>query len=337
MACAPSSPERIRPKLLHKTASEGVQSIRRAATILRILGAFGRKGASATKVAVISGLHKATAHRILCALADEGLLEQDPYSRQYRLGAEVFTLGAAMGRHFDIKALAQASLDRLCQLSQDTIYLGVATYYYGLCLDMREGKHSSEALRLGVYDSWPLGIGAFSMALLAFLPDDEVEAVVKRNSRLLLGQQEITPCLLRHHVRVTRWQGFAATSNMGQSGLSSVAVPVFDPHRRPIASLCVTATVERMSTERQARLVEHLWEESRAITRLWCEAQDSDGFGRNDTWRQGLASWPIPSPPLRSPEPRRAPAVAAEPAWSERPLARAALAGGRPAQSNDHC
>jgi DNA-binding IclR family transcriptional regulator len=289
-----------RTRRLHKTSSVGVQSIRRAATILRILGACGRNGASVTKVAASSNLHRATAHRILCALVDEGLLEQDLPTRRYRLGAEVFTLGAAMGRDFDIKALARTSLDRLCQLSEDIVYLGVRTYYDGLCLDMREGPHAPADLRLRVSDTWPLGIGAFSMALLAFLADEEIAAIIKRNARLLIGQQEFTPKVLRTLVEQTRVHGYAATSNMGRSGLCSVAVPVFDPHRRPIASLCVTASISRMSPDRQNLLVEGLWEESRTITRLWCEARD--GLGR-DGWRQGLAAWPA----LRPAAPRNRP------------------------------
>ncbi len=287
----------VPPQPLRKTSTTGVRSVKRAATILRILGAFGKKGASVTKVAAASGLHKATAHRILCALVDEGFLEQESASRNYRLGAEISTLGAAMGHDFDIKALAQASLDRLCRITRDTIYLGVRTYYYGLCLDMREGNSSNKALRLRVFDIWPLGIGAFSMALLAVLPDDEVDAVIKRNSRLLWGQQEITPAVLRQHVELTRRRGFASTSNIGHSGLGSVAVPIFDAHRRPIASLCVTATIERMNEERQVWLVDRLWHESTLITRLWCAAQD--GFGRSDAWREGLPSWPIPQTPVQ--------------------------------------
>ena len=164
-------------------------------------------------------------------------------------------------------------------------------------LDMREGAHPDRELRLQVNDTWPLEIGSFTMALLAFLPDPEIEAIIKRNPRMLLGQQEITPSILRQHVEVTRRRGFASTSNLGGSGLGSVAVPIFDPHRRPIASLCITAIVERMNAEHEGRLVEHLWPESRAITRLWCEARDRQG--RNDTWREGLAAWQVPAvPPL---------------------------------------
>jgi DNA-binding IclR family transcriptional regulator len=288
--------------LMRKTSTDGAQSIKRAARILRILGAYGRTGASATRVAIASGLHRATAHRILCALVDEGLLEQDPASRNYKLGAEVFTLGAAMGHRFDIKALAQVSLDRLSEATEDTIYLGVRTWYDGLCLDMREGAHPDRGLRLQVNDTWPLGIGAFTMALLAFLPDLEIEEIIKRNARVLLGQQEITPSILRRHVEVTRRRGFASTSNMGGSRLGSVAVPIFDPHQRPIASLCITAIVERMDAAREGRLVDQVWAESRAITRLWCEARDRQG--RNDTWREGLAAWPVPAvPPPGAPPP----------------------------------
>lgn len=282
--------------LLRDEVNDGAQSVRRAARLLRIVGAFGRSGASVAKIAAASRLHRATVHRMLRALVHEGLLEQIPATRKYRLGGEIFALGAAMGGRFYIKNLAQGALDKLHQLSGDTVYLGVRTYYDGLCLDMREGHHPGRPLRLHVNDTWPLGLGAFSMSLLAFLPDEEVDIVIERNARMLLGQQEITPAWLHRDVARTRRQGFASTCNIGQCGLSSVGVPIFDPHQRPIASLSITSLMERMDAARQDYLVRHLWEESRALTRLWCEVQDS---GRRDgAWRQALALWPV-LPPTR--------------------------------------
>ncbi|HSV80018.1 MAG TPA: IclR family transcriptional regulator [Ramlibacter sp.] len=270
-----------------RTASEGVQSIRRAVLVLNVLSSVGRTGASLARIVVLSKLHKATAHRILCALLAEGFVEQDAVTRNYRLGAQISVLSAVMGQQFDLRAVGKEVLDRLAAVTGDAIHLGVRTHYDGLCLDLREGAHKVPLLRLRENECWPLGVGAFSIALLAFLPDDEVDAIIERNARYLGAQQAITPSYIRQQVELTRQRGYASSRNLGNLGMAAAAVPVFDPHWRPLASLCITTTLERFSAEREAELVNLLWHESRGITEAWCEL---GGIARPITWRKGLAS-----------------------------------------------
>jgi len=270
-----------------KTAADGVQSVRRAVTLLNVLGSYGRTGASVAKISQLSKLHKATAHRILCALLSEGLVEQDSVSRNYRLGARISVLNALMGQQFDLRIVGQQVLDRLAEATGDAIYLGVRTHFDGLCLDLREGDHKVPLLRLKANECWPLGIGAFSIALIAFLADEEVDAIIERNSRYLGAQQDITPTYIREQVGITRARGYASSRNLGNLGMAAVAVPVFDPHWRPLASLCITTTMDRLSGEREKELVNLLQAESKGITTKWCEL---GGFSREITWRKGLAT-----------------------------------------------
>lgn len=130
-------------------APDGAQSIRRAANILRAVGSFGRSGAPVRKIALLSGLHKATAHRILCVLASEGLLEQDATTRNYRLGAEISALTASMGPQFDLRLIGKSALDNLSELTHDTIQLGVRTYYDGLCWTYEKAVRLSSSFASG--------------------------------------------------------------------------------------------------------------------------------------------------------------------------------------------
>ena len=207
------------------------------------------------KISQLSKLHKATAHRILSALLSEGLVEQDSVSRNYRLGARISVLNALMGQQFDLRIVGQQVLDRLAEATGDAIYLGVRTHFDGLCLDLREGEHKIPLLRLRLNECWPLGIGAFSIALIAFLPDEEVDAIIEHNARYLGAQQDITPTFIREQVESTRARRYAASRNLGKLGMAAVAVPVFDPQWRPLASLCITTTLERLSGEREKDLV----------------------------------------------------------------------------------
>jgi DNA-binding IclR family transcriptional regulator len=270
-----------------KTALEGVQSIHRAATLLDVLSSVGRSGASLARIVTLSRMRKATVHRILCALLGDGLVEQDDATRNYRLGARISVLGAVMGRQCDLRIAGRAALERLVAATGDATYLGVRTHYDGLCLDLREGDQPHPGLRLRANECWPLGVGAFSIALLAFLPDACIEAIIEHNARYLGAQRHITPDHIRAQVAATRQKGHASSRNLGNQGMAAAAVPVFDPHWRPMASLCITTTLERFSAARERDLVTLLWAESRRMTADWCELGTIE---RATTWRKGLAS-----------------------------------------------
>ncbi|MBP2231103.1 acyl-coenzyme A synthetase/AMP-(fatty) acid ligase [Azospirillum agricola] len=81
-------------------ASGGTQSIERAIALLRGVAASGEDGARLADLMTGARLSKGTAHRLLIALAREGLVEQDGRSRRYHLGPDLVELGdLAAARH----------------------------------------------------------------------------------------------------------------------------------------------------------------------------------------------------------------------------------------------
>lgn len=268
--------------------TDGAQSIKRAFSILRIVVAHRGSGAALKDVATESGLHRATAYRILSALVDEGVLEFDERTRRYRLGVEIFAFGAAMGERFDIRNLAKTAMQELCEKTRDTVYLGVRSGYDGLCIDMLEGNYPIKTLRLHIHDRWPLGVGAFSMPLLAWLPDSEVAEIVRHNAPRLIEEKEHTPEKVLERVEETRRRGYAVNYIRIYPGMCGVGVPVLDQHSRPIASLCVVALIRRMSEERQALIARALWAKSRKLAELWRSVREVRK--PTDEWKTGAAA-----------------------------------------------
>jgi DNA-binding IclR family transcriptional regulator len=265
--------------------TEGAQSIRRAAALLRIVAMAGDRGASLASVTQVSGLHKATNHRILRVLFEEGLLEFDEQTKHYRVGAEIYALSRAMSEKFDIGAIAQPALERLCRESGDTVYFAVRSGYDGLCLGMAEGSHPEKALRLNLRDRWPLGVGAFSMAILAFLPEAEIGDIVRHTAARLADHDQYTEAHLLEQVAEARRLGYAVTQILSYPATCAVGVPVCDPHGRPIASLCVTAVAPRMDDARRRQLARKMKDEARAIAQAWSALR---GGADGNTW-QGVA------------------------------------------------
>lgn len=88
--------------------SRPIQSSIRATAILRLL-AGGERRLGLADVATSPGLADATAHGILRTLREEGLVEQDPDSGKYQLGAELLRLGHSYLDVHELRARAQVS------------------------------------------------------------------------------------------------------------------------------------------------------------------------------------------------------------------------------------
>src|SRR5215813_9778686 len=88
----------------------GAQSVARAINLLKIVGAGPSAGVTLAEIVKRTDLHRATAHRLLAALVREGLLEQDA-THHYHLGVELWVLGDAAAKRFDIREFGRAALE----------------------------------------------------------------------------------------------------------------------------------------------------------------------------------------------------------------------------------
>ena len=197
--------------------NDGAQSIARAALLLRTLSTFGSQGAALMQISTLTQLPKATVHRILSAMLDEHLVERPWGTRNYRLGPEVYALGMSVLDVHDIKSIAQPSFERLAQATGETVYLGIRCGYDAVCLDKRQGHLPQNAEILQVHNRWPMGIGSFSLAILSFLPDDEIADILAFN-RLRSGQNKAFS-KMSSGIQKTRKNGYALTKTRSGRGI----------------------------------------------------------------------------------------------------------------------
>jgi len=241
-----------------------VKSIDRAATLLQVLAGFGVKGGPLTEIARLAGFGKATTHRLLAALTDVGFASQNSATRHYHLGARLGMI-SRQAHQQDIASLARPSLDRLASVTEDTAYLSVREGLRSLCLGREQGAFPIKTLSLDVGQTRPLGVGSGSLALLAFLPKAETDAIIESNERWLRDYPAFTPDKLRGLVRQTRAQGFSFVEGLIIPGVNAIGVPVFDVQKRPVAAFSITAIAERVHGERTLQLAALLQEEARHL------------------------------------------------------------------------
>ena len=231
-----------------------VQSVERAAAVLRLLAGKSPEGWRLSDVASRTGLRKATAHRLLAALVNVGFVFQDPTDRRYRLGYDIVRLGQA-ATHHEVVDFARPALIRLARKTADTVFVSIREGREAICLDRQVGDYPIRTLTLNVGDHRPLGVGAGSLALLSFLPPEEIEALIQVNRPALRRYPKFAPHHLRGLVATTLATGFAFNDGRIVSGMSAVGVPVWGPDGRVVAALSVAAINERMPPARVRQIV----------------------------------------------------------------------------------
>lgn len=248
-----------------ETAS-GAQSIGRALALLRLLGGSAKIGASLSELVTNSGLAKPTCRRILLALMEAGLVEQETPSRRYFLGPEVYVLGIIAAERYGIDRHALDGVSRLAQKTGDAAFLQVRRGNFVVCLAREDGSYPLRSHVLAAGDRHPLGAGAGPLAVLAALDDEEIEAALVANARLLETDYTALPLpLIRTLVRETRVQGYSMNRGLLFPGSWGMGMAIRGASGRIEGCLSLAAVESRMQPDREPQLAAWLGAEVRLV------------------------------------------------------------------------
>jgi DNA-binding IclR family transcriptional regulator len=252
-----------------RTAEErnGVQSVRRALHVLRLLGQSNDGGLRFSDLGNATGLTRGTLHRLLHTMTRAGFVEQDRATRRYLVGAEFLAIGALRTNQFNLRDLARPSLVRLAKLTDDTVFLTLRSGLESVCLDRQEGGFPIKTMTLSIGGRRPLGVGAGSLAILSFLPERERRDIVSRNAARLKDYLAISPTALLEETRRARARGYAVNDGLVLRGMCAVGLPILNQQSQPIAALSVAAISERMASGRRADILKLLRAEALQIAR----------------------------------------------------------------------
>ncbi len=239
------------------TTTETITAVERTADVLAAFARADSQTLGVTEIAREVGISKAVVHRILNSLRVKGFIEVDPSTRRYLLGPAALVVGLAFLRHVNVRDLARPVLRDLTEESQETATLSIRSGWDRIYIEQvtppREVKMTVVLGR-----SFPLHAGSSSKSLLAHLPDDEIEAFLEAVELRAFTDLTITdPDRLRLELAAVRAAGFAVSLGERQADAASVAAPIFDHTRRPVASMSLCGPVERFGpkVDDAARLI----------------------------------------------------------------------------------
>ncbi|NWA03667.1 IclR family transcriptional regulator [Pseudomonas gingeri] len=243
----------------------GVGAVSRLFAVLRSLGETPESGARVTQLAEHIGLSQPTTHRLLRSLMDEGMVEQDGRSKRYRLSLEFFALAARAGQSGNLRELVRPALLRLSASLGDSLFLLARSGFDAICLDRSEGPFPIRTFTGDIGGRVALGVGQGSLAILAFLPEDERETVIRYNLPRLRDFHLYDEVFLRSEVESVRKLGYAGRNTGVLQGMAGVAVPILDREGRAVAALSVATISDRLGPDRLPTVVELLKREAALI------------------------------------------------------------------------
>jgi DNA-binding IclR family transcriptional regulator len=242
-----------------------IQSIERAAAMLRLLGSAGRPLALA-EIAAPLDLPRPTAHGILRTLREVGFVDQDRDTARYTLAAALRRLGSEWDRH-DLRSRAMNWADSLAGSSGQEVLLGMpAGAVVELVHHVFRPDGSPQRLRTG--EQLPLHATAVGKCLLAFAP-----IAVPRPHELDLqrytGRTVVVVGALTDHLATARHRGWASELGEHRTGLGGLAAPVRATGGLVVGALGVEGPVEELfgaGGTPAARLVDPLLNAVREIS-----------------------------------------------------------------------
>ncbi|MFD1880664.1 IclR family transcriptional regulator [Paracoccus pacificus] len=243
---------------------EGSQSIGRAINLLSIVAERGEAGTRLSDVAEQSGLHLATTRRILQALVADGFLAFNTQTKLYSVGPAIFSFAVKGSPWFARREIFMPVLDRIAEQTRDTVLFSVRSGSEAVCLARREGEFPIRVLSLEAGSRRPLGAGSGSLAILAFLPSDERQALIRQNASLY-DAFKLSAADVAQMVTDTRRTGFSFNPARIIDGVYGVAVPIL-VNGEAVASISVTAIASRMSVERRLEIAQVICRELLSIT-----------------------------------------------------------------------
>ncbi|MBN1450551.1 MAG: IclR family transcriptional regulator [Anaerolineales bacterium] len=241
-----------------------VRAVERA---LQILDCFDdehpERGIS--EIAQVAGLHKATAYRIVTTLVNYGYLEWVPDVQKYRLGLALSNLGYKVIRRMDLRREALPYMKELVHEWDETCDLSIFDQGRVFYLEVLRSNHAL-MIAAAVGQQLPAHCTASGKLFLAYLPSEELDAILNKPLTAYTDNTITSPDQLRDQLEVIRQRGFSVDNEEYELGIYAVAAPIFNRSGTVIAAIGGPCPTSRMTPARITEIAEAFKKAARAIS-----------------------------------------------------------------------
>ncbi|CAM3438782.1 IclR family transcriptional regulator [Parendozoicomonas haliclonae] len=203
-------------------------------------------------------LPKATIHRFVKTLESMGYVKQQANTERYRLTMKLFELSSQIIDHLDIISIAGEYMQKLSDLTGETVHLGSIEDGAMVYLHKIPSRHALQLVSK-VGRRAPVHCTAIGKAISAALPEEE--------GRIQAGVAPFTRFTENTIVSQGQWdeelitiqgRGYAMDDQEHELNVRCFAVPVFDRNNMPIAGISISIPTFRLDEEFMPEILQQL-------------------------------------------------------------------------------
>jgi DNA-binding IclR family transcriptional regulator len=204
---------------------KGIQSVEHGAKLLEAL-VNSRKALPLKALAAAAGMSASMAHRYLTSFIRSGMVEQDPVSAHYDLGALALRLGLAALSRTDCMQIAENEFRQLVERVDIDGHISVWGSY-GVTTVRYYNRHAPILSNFRLGDVLPLLDSAAGRIFLAYLSERATRAILKAEASKSEGGKPSAESIAEI-TQAVRKDGYAWIDGQVFHSMRAIAVPIFD-------------------------------------------------------------------------------------------------------------
>ncbi len=236
-----------------REAKNPVQSAERIFQVLEMLADNGEMGLMELSTAL--GLHKSTVHRLLMSLIYMGYAKQNEKTQKYTLTYKLVNMSGKILDRMDIVEIAKPYMERLSNISGETVHLVRRDGSDILYIHKIEAKVGTIRMVSHVGMIHPMYCSGVGKAIMATLPEKEVKkiwdsSVIERKTDKTIVTYENMLTTLEE----VRRNGYALDDEENEEGVRCIAASLRGYGKSVKYAFSISGPVSRMTKERVEEL-----------------------------------------------------------------------------------
>lgn len=212
---------------------------------------------------------KSNVQRYVSDLTARGLLEQDPTSRAYCLGASLTRLAMVRARTNPIAAEVDKTLRQLVKETGETAHASRLVGDRLMTTAIEETNYRGTRVYIDEADPLPLHASGSGVALLATLPDKRIEQLLTGALKAFTPQTPTDLIATRALIEKARANGYVKMSGTYERDVIGLGAAVVSYEGEGVGAIAVAIPAARFAADQEATIARAVVKAAGRVSRLY--------------------------------------------------------------------
>ena len=214
------------------------------------------------------GYNRSTVHHMLKTMKVEGFITQNQRTKNYNIGSEIFNGWIKDRDMHNYLMRLKPTIKEIVEKCKETTTMFVRENDKAICVLGEESEQIIKAY-LMIGREIPLYCTAAGRAMLAYLPQDEVEKILQISGmKKYMKKTTVDKNELYENLAEVRDKGYAIEKEEFEELINAVGIPILNKENRPVASVSVVGPIMRFTDEKIKECIPFLLEKSKEMSEM---------------------------------------------------------------------